>query len=279
MKNLNTTTAQSENKNEILQELLDLQDFEPALSEQQKKSANKFFEDDASEFDLSQIDEVLRLKKSAAMFYAQTKYVEALADLEQAIKIVPGDLELLFFEAQCLFQLKNLDQSEIILSQLVELDEDSHLQQLPKFYAITLLRKGKFKEAESFLQDQIPTSAKNYDNQLLNMLGYSLERQNKLQEAEKIFKRVIKDDPENPNACNSLAFILARMEIDLGEALILVNRALKKEARNPAYLDTLAYIYVKKGNKTAAANTYKKALAIDPGNQTIMEHLSKALAI
>lgn len=279
MKELNITkeAMEQKTKDEVLHELLVLKELEE--KNEQSNFAERMWEGDPPEFDLSQIDEVLRLKKSASTYYAQTKYIEALSALEKAIKIVPGDLELLYFEAQCLYQLNNLDQSEIILRQLVELDEESHIKQLPKFYAIILLKKNKFKEAEEFLQNEIPTSAKNYDNQLLNMLGYALERQNKLAEAEKIFKRVIKDDPENPNACNSLAFIFARLEIELSEALTLVKRALKKEPRNPAYLDTLAYIYVKRGNKTAAVNTYKKALAIEPGNSTIMEHLSSALAI
>lgn len=279
MKELNITkeAMEQKTKDEVLHELLVLKELED--KNEQSNFAERMWEGDPPEFDLSQIDEVLRLKKSASTYYAQTKYIEALSALEKAIKIVPGDLELLFFEAQCLYQLNNLDQSEIILRQLIQLDEESHIKQLSKFYAIILLKKNKFKEAEEFLQNEIPTSAKNYDNQLLNMLGYAFERQNKLAEAEKIFKRVIKDDPENPNACNSLAFIFARLEIELPEALILVKRALKKEPRNPAYLDTLAYVYVKKGNKTAAVKTYKKALAIEPGNSTIMEHLSSALAI
>lgn len=294
MKNSKNTIQHEDN---VLQELLADknfdEDFSAALQQQEEEptqsqseqglSASNFLSSlegkNEREFDLDEIEEVLQFKRQAIYYYGQHKYLEALSSLEQAIKIVPGDLELLFFEAQCLFQLKNLDQSEILLKQLVDLDEDERLKQLPKLYALILLKKKKFAQAEDFLQQQLPAQNIHADLQLLNMLGYALERQDKLQEAEKIFKKVIKEDPENANACNSLAYIFARLEIELGEALLLVNRAIKKEPRNPAYLDTLAFIYFKKGNPSAAAKTYKAALAFDPGNSEIMAHLSATLAI
>ncbi|MDH5721441.1 MAG: tetratricopeptide repeat protein [Spirochaetia bacterium] len=229
------------------------------------------------ELDIEQLDNLVDLRNEATSLYRRKQFVEALGRLEDAIRILPGDLELLFFEAQCLYQLGNLDRAEKILSQLFELDEGRELTHLPRMLGLCLLKLEKYKEAEKFLKN----ITENYRNdiQLKGMLGFALERQDKLDDAALLFERIIKEDPENVNACNSLAYIYYRQNKRLDKALSLVKRALRKEPENAAYLDTIGMILFKRGDTTQARKSLKKAVKLAPQNKTIMSHLGEMLRI
>ncbi|MDH5717300.1 MAG: tetratricopeptide repeat protein [Spirochaetia bacterium] len=229
------------------------------------------------EFDLDQVDLIIDLKNEATSLYKRKQYIEALGRLEEAIKILPGDLELLFFEAQCLYQLGDINRAENILSQIYKLEDSHGIKHLPKMLGLCLLRLEKFKEAEKFLRDTI-NNVKN-DIQLKGMLGYALERQNLLDEAKEVFESILKEEPDNPNACNSLAYIYYKLNRSLDKAIALVKKALSREPENPAYLDTMGMLLMKKGNTAQARKTLKKAIKIDPKNTEIMAHLGELLKI
>lgn len=226
-------------------------------------------------FDADQIELASIHRSTGLTHYQKGDYLEALSELEKAIKILPGDLELLFYEAVCLFQLGNLERASSILTQLAELDEDHTLPRLPKMLGMILLRQHKFKEAREYLQSVL--SDYNHDLQLRNMIGFAYEREGNLEEAAKVFEYILLEDPHNPNACNSLAYIYYRNGKNLSRALELVKKALEKENDNPAYLDTLGMILAKQGNHESARTALKKALNKDPQNKEILKHLTELL--
>jgi len=225
------------------------------------------------ELDVEQLDKVIEYKNTAKKYYNKKKFLEALSVIEDAIKILPGDLELLFYQALNLFQLGNVERAEKIVSELYKLDEDKTLTALPKIYAILLLRLKKYSQAIEFI-DSILGESHN-DLQLMNMLAFSFERQNKLEESTGILESILILDPQNANACNSLAYIFSRKSISLDKAESLSRLALEKEARNPSYLDTMGMILKKQGKIELAKVTLKKALKIAPNNSEILKHLSE----
>jgi len=227
------------------------------------------------EITLDELDKVLELKKTGMQRYHARDYLKALGLFEDAIRIVPGDLELLFFEALCLFHLGNLERASTILSQLRELDENNSLPLLPKILTIIWLRQNKFKKAEAYINEIIAT--RKNDLQFLNMLGYAFERQNKLAEAEKIFEDILIDDKDNSNACNSLAYVFLRQNKSIERAFQLIQTSLKAEPGNPAFLDTLGMLHLKTGDKAQAKEALKTALQRAPQNREILEHLSRLI--
>jgi len=229
------------------------------------------------ELDLSEIDKILSLKDDAKKLFKNGKYLEALRRFEQAIQLLPGDIDLIYYEALCLMHLGNLKKSEQIFEELIKIDVSRSLVNLPKVYTITLLKQSKFSMAEKYLKVFLETQR--YDTQAMNMLAYALERQDKLEEAEKMTEKILKDEPSNPNACNSMAYIYLRRNKNLNDALRYAKQALLSEPQNPAYLDTLGMILQKKGNSDSARKALQKALNLDPKNAEILSHLTDLLKI
>lgn len=65
--------------------------------------------------------------------------------------------------------------------------------------------------------------------------------------AEKIYLDYLKNHPTDPAACNDLAYHYAQRGVRLEEALEWVKRALEKEPNSGPVIDTLGWIYYRKG--------------------------------
>jgi len=221
------------------------------------------------------VGNINELKKKAIYYYNSNRFQEALKTVEDAIRILPGDLELNFFEAQCLYRINELDRAEIILKNLLNLDDKGKFLPLPRLYALVLLKANKFSRAEKNLKSLIQIY-KN-DIQLRNMLAFSYEKQDKLNDALNVLQDILREDKNNPNACNSLAYIYYRKESDLDKALELIKFALKKEPENPAFMDTYAMLLHKSGKENEAIEILKKALQLDPKNSGLLIHISELL--
>jgi Flp pilus assembly protein TadD len=263
-----TTTTQNQTKdenNEWLEQFLNTSD-EDLISMTKKSASAK-----NTEFSVLQVSNIIESKRKAKFLFQNNRYKEALQILEDALKVLPGDIELNFFQAQCLFHLGQIDRVEILLESLLNSDDTHKIIQLPRMFAFCLLKKQNFKKAEKFLNDSI----KYYQNdiQLRSMYGFSLEQQNKLSEAENVFSDILTQDPDNANANNSLAYIYFRNNLNLQYALTLAEKALSFEPQNPSFLDTAAMIKFKLGDVNGARTTLQKALNLAPSNSVILEHL------
>ncbi len=226
---------------------------------------------------IEDFEKAFRLKEEGVRAYRKKDFVLALSSFEKVLEILPGDIEVLFWEALCLYHLGNLEKAEAILQKLLKVDTSYSLPALPKVYAYILLKKKRYKEGEDFLKKVLKERGE--DLQLLNMLAHALERQNKLEEAEKILQKILSIHPENINALNSLAYVYYRQNKKLNEALDMVKKALAKEPDNPAYLDTFAMLLYKKGNTDGARRALQKALGKDPTNEELLEHLKEILKL
>ncbi|HLK19219.1 MAG TPA: tetratricopeptide repeat protein [Bryobacteraceae bacterium] len=87
-------------------------------------------------------------------------------------------------------------------------------------------------------------------------LADALARAGRTDEARKEFARVVKAHPEDAPALNNAAFFLADSGGDLDEALRLAKHALQKIPNQPAFSDTVGYIYLKKGMNDNAVQTF-----------------------
>lgn len=232
---------------------------------------------DSLELDLEDLEKVSQLKKDGLVYYRKKMYLEALNLFEKATTILPGDLELLYYEALCLYHLKNLERALTILKQLHELDEAGSLRNLPRLLALVYLKMKDYDRALEHLK--AVRKIRPDDVQILSMLGYALERLNELDEAVPVLKKALEIDETNANAANSLAYVYTRQKKNFQKAHELISLALRKEPDNPAYLDTLGMLLFHRGNATSARQALKKALKIAPKNSEILNHLSEILNI
>ena len=78
-------------------------------------------------------------------------------------------------------------------------------------------------------------------------LAYVLYQQEQAAPAIAHLEKALRIDPENANAMNSLGYILAESSENLELAFSYCSRAARKRPNNPAYLDSLALAYEKRG--------------------------------
>ncbi|MBU1625833.1 tetratricopeptide repeat protein [bacterium] len=91
--------------------------------------------------------------------------------------------------------------------------------------------------------------------------------------AEVELKKAIEINPKYYIAKNYLGYMYADRGTNLDESLKLITEALKGEPDNGSYLDSLGWIYFKKGDCVNAEKFLLKALELNPDESMINEHL------
>ena len=122
--------------------------------------------------------------------------------------------------------------------------------------------------------------------QVLFDLGRSLERAGQFDRAVAIFQRLLALDQDHAEASNYLGYMLAERGERLTEAKKLIERALKIDPENGAYLDSLGWVYYQLKQYENAARWLDRALAVeeealrqtDP-NSPIVDGLRENLAV
>lgn len=84
--------------------------------------------------------------------------------------------------------------------------------------------------------------------------------------AEKDLVSILKDNPNNAEALNTLGYILSLQPGRLEEAKPYLEQALSLSPNNPAYLDSIGWLYFRLGEETKALSYLKRAkeLSSDP---------------
>jgi tetratricopeptide (TPR) repeat protein len=109
------------------------------------------------------------------------------------------------------------------------------------------------------------------------MRGAMYERMKKYDQAEAEFRRVLKMNPRNASALNYLGYMFADREVNLEEALELIQRAVELEPNNGAYLDSLGWVYYRLGRLDEAERYLRLALERVPRDPTVNDHLGDVL--
>ncbi|MCX5795467.1 MAG: tetratricopeptide repeat protein [Elusimicrobia bacterium] len=107
-------------------------------------------------------------------------------------------------------------------------------------------------------------------------LGTILEKLNRMAEAEKEFRRLLADQPDDASALNYLGYSLADRGLKLAEAERLIREAVRLAPTNAAYLDSLGWVLHKQGRSTEAVSELRSAAARGPEDSTVWDHLGDA---
>jgi tetratricopeptide (TPR) repeat protein len=104
-------------------------------------------------------------------------------------------------------------------------------------------------------------------------LASSLERDGKSAEAEKVFLELLAQRPNDAASQNYLGYMWADQGVQLDKARELLERAVAREPRNAAYLDSLGWVYFRMGKLDSAEKNLREAARREPSDPTISEHL------
>jgi tetratricopeptide (TPR) repeat protein len=105
------------------------------------------------------------------------------------------------------------------------------------------------------------------------LLGSIYERQKRFDQAEQQFRKVLEVNPDNAPVLNYYGYMLADRGIRLDEAGSLIERALKQEPNNGAYLDSLGWAFYKQNKLPEAEENLHKAIDRQGNDPTILSHL------
>jgi tetratricopeptide (TPR) repeat protein len=109
---------------------------------------------------------------------------------------------------------------------------------------------------------------------LLRSLAYIHQRQGRDDLAEQRMREAHKLVPADLGANNDLGYTLAEAGKDLDEAEKMIRRAVSEEPSQAAYMDSLGWVLFRKGQLQAAETWLLRATALETGEDpTIYDHL------
>jgi tetratricopeptide (TPR) repeat protein len=107
-------------------------------------------------------------------------------------------------------------------------------------------------------------------------LAEGLARAGRRSEATAVYQTILKTHPNDATALNNTAYFLCDSGGNLDEALKLAQTAVQKAPDQPAFADTLGYVYLKRGMRTAAIQTFSGLVKNHPHYATYRYHLGLA---
>jgi tetratricopeptide (TPR) repeat protein len=114
------------------------------------------------------------------------------------------------------------------------------------------------------------------DADLLYEQAMMAEKLDRMDDMERLLRRVIAMKPDNAHAHNALGYSLADRKLRLPEARQLVQRALELAPGDPFITDSLGWIEYRMGNAQEAARLLRQAYAARPDTE-IGAHLGEVL--
>lgn len=208
--------------------------------------------------------------KEGLRLYHQGQYEQALYFLEDIDPL--QEPESAYYQALSYSKLGRATEALDSLS-LVLYKETNFLKlvQAKMIRAFLLTTEKRYVEAEESLRTMLDEGIESV--QVYSNYGYVLWALDRGAEGISWLNRALEKDPENPNALNSLGYILAEQGVLLDKALSFCRKALNLKPDTPAYLDSVGWVYHRMGLDKQALTYLQKAVAAEPDNVDFRVHL------
>jgi len=102
------------------------------------------------------------------------------------------------------------------------------------------------------------------------------EKLNKLDDMERLLRKVIELKPDHQHAYNALGYSLAERNVRLPEARTLIKKALELSPGEPSITDSLGWVEYRLGNHDEAVRLLRDAYRSQPDAE-IAAHLGEVL--
>ena len=202
----------------------------------------------------------------------------SLSELYEVEKCDPENLEAHYLLGIGLARLGDYEAAIPHLERILRSEYSYlHIQQVCMLLGVIFVRWEEYPRAEAFFLKALHF---NFNNDgAYSALGHVYFMQGEIEKAVQALQQGLSLNPENHNARNSLAYVYCEGGGNLDDALAEAQKVIKAEPDNYAFLDTLGWIYHKKGKEALARETLKKAHDIAPENEEIKGHLRVVLDI
>lgn len=113
------------------------------------------------------------------------------------------------------------------------------------------------------------------DEMLFFSLGVLYERMKDIPKAVEVMRKVLKLNPKNAGALNYIGYTLVEQGGNIDEAENMLQEAVHLKPDDGYIVDSLGWLYFKKGDLTRAFFLLSRALKLVPGEPTILKHMGQ----
>lgn len=209
---------------------------------------------------------------AADYFLQRNDFVTALDVLERVNNSIPEHSEAWEQRIQLLFSLNRYEEVISISEEANNYAPDHSTIQF--FSGAAYMLTDQYEEAEQWLLKAILSpSQRVFRSIIYSTLGDVKNELGKWPESVDAFQNALRLDRNNHNALNNYAYYLSLRSENLDEALEMSKRAVGMEPQNAAYLDTLGWIYYKKGDFDNALEYIQQAVNTGEASAEVFEHM------
>ncbi|PWT80612.1 MAG: hypothetical protein C5B44_05125 [Acidobacteria bacterium] len=193
--------------------------------------------------------------------YAQQKqFDKAHARIDKVIQSYPNVASLHFIKAQIYGVERNGQGAESELRKTVELDPNY----LNAYYALAALFINSHQEERAIAEYQKLIARQPNSPSAYTLIGMLEDSRKNYDASVQNYKKALELDPSSMIAGNNLAWIYAEYgKGNLDEAVRLAQAVVQKSPNVAGFVDTLGWVYLKKGLFGAAAEQLQKAVELD----------------
>lgn len=208
---------------------------------------------------------------------------EALSYYRSAITMTPDDYRnymALFFASVSRFNEEGAPTLDLTDDERKDLLENASRligdEDFDGFYTLGISYQGidDYEGAKAFFSKALELNPDD-DRVILNLAG-AMERLGEYDDAAPLLARLHERKPNDPRVCNFYGYLLALMNTRLDEAEAMIKTALRQEPDNGYYVDSLGWVYFKRGEYEKAVIELERATAIVGDDPVILEHLGDA---
>ena len=134
--------------------------------------------------------------------------------------------------------------------------------------------KEEYGKGIDVINNGLKQEGKNID--LIFRLGVLLDKSGDKSSCLLQMKRVLELNPDHADSLNYIGYTYADQGIKLDEALEMIQKALRLKPESGYIIDSLGWVYYKKGLYDKALDYLEKASALTPDDPAINEHLGDA---
>ena len=194
---------------------------------------------------------------------------KAIQEINRLMKVESRSVNLLIYLARLHSMNKHPEKTVQLIEEAIKIDQNNST--LYHSLGIAYIATDQLDKAIDAMQKAIAID-KDKDSYYFE-LGALLERKGEFERAVKNIKRSIELNPMHSNAHNFLGYIYAMQGKSLDKALDHLNKALSIQPRNGYFLDSLSWIYFKKGESKKALRELKKAMLYTSPDPVLYSHL------
>ncbi len=197
----------------------------------------------------------------------------AVIEFEKLRKLVPESMDILLYTARLYSLMKETQKAVDLLNKAVAMEPDN--DQLYHSLALAYMAQNENTKAIENMRKALALNSQK-DTYYFE-LGALMEKEGDYKGAIESMRLAIELNPLHSNAHNFLGYMYALEGRDLDMALEHLKKALTTQPRNGYFLDSLGWIYFKKGEPEKALTQIQKALIYTDPDPVLYDHLGDIL--